>query len=187
MRVLSAAGKFELGMRPAALLLAIALGLLIVAAACGGSSTILPTPGPNGETVIRIDMGDNFFFPNAITIRANQKYILALHNKGKEAHNLRIAGPDGQFDTEDDIVLDDIKGGKRDTLALDLNVPGTFEFRSDSQAVEMTGALTVWVMPTIPPPTPSPEPIPTTEEPAISTVVPTTEEPAMSTVPPASP
>jgi hypothetical protein len=149
--------------RPAALLLAMTLALLVAAAACGSESSSLPTPGPGGETVIRIVMRDNSFSPSAITIEVNKKYILELRNRGKETHNLRIAGPDGEFDTDDDIASEPISGGKTGSLALEMTVAGTFPFRSDLQAVEMKGTLTVWVKPFIPSPTPSPTPTPTPE------------------------
>src|SRR3972149_4174662 len=102
---------------PACLLLAMALALLAVAVACGGESFSLPTPGPDGETVIRIEMRDNLFSPNNITLRTNQKYILELRNRGKAPHNLRIAGPDLEFDTDDDIASDLIDGGKTDLFS----------------------------------------------------------------------
>jgi flagellin-like protein len=145
---------------PVALLLAMAVALL-AAAACGGDSFSLPTPGPGGETVIRINMGDNFFSPSAITIRTGQKYILELHNRGKAAHNLRIAGPDLTFDTADDITSELISGGKTGILAVEMTTDGTSSFRSDPQAVEMDGTLTSWTKPLIPSPTPSPTPPPT--------------------------
>ena len=149
--------------RPAALLLGMALALLVAAVACGGESFSLPTPGPGGETVIRIVMRDNAFSPSDITIEANKPYIFELRNRGKAAHNLRIAGPDGEFNTDDDIVSDLINGGKTGTLALEMTATGTFPFRCDTHAVEMVGTLTVWVKPAIPSPTPSPTPTPTPE------------------------
>ena len=196
---------------PASLLLAMALALLAVAVACGGDSFSPPTPGPGGETVIRIDMRDNFFSPNDITIRTNQKYIFELRNRGKAPHNLRIAGPDLQFDTEDDIASELINGGKTGTLALDMTVAGTFPIRCDPHAVEMEGTLTVWAKPFIPSPTPSPTPTPSPEAtptpegtpaaegtptveatlPAEETPTPeaspTAEAPPISTIPPAGP
>jgi len=138
-----------------------ALALLAAAAACGGDSYSPPTPGPGGETVIRIDMRDNFFSPSDITIEANKKYIFELRNRGKAPHDLHIAGPDLDYDTEDDIKSDLINGGKTGTLALNMTVAGTFPFRCDPHAVEMEGTLTAWVKPIIPSPTPSPTPTPT--------------------------
>lgn len=200
---------------PVALLLAMALTIL-AATACGGDSFSLPTPGPGGETIIRIDMGDNLFAPNAITIRTGQKYILELRNRGKAPHNLRIAGPDLEFDTDDDIASELIDGGKTGTLALEMTTDGVFPFRCDPHAVEMEGTLTVWTLPVIPSPTasptPSPEPTvtatpavtvtpagspaaeasPTVEATTTPEVTPTpaataTEEPPISTIPPSTP
>ena len=176
----------------------------MAAAACGGDSFSLPTPGPGGETIIRIDMGDNFFSPNDITIRTGQKYILELRNRGKAAHNLRIAGPDLEFDTDDDIASELIDGGKTGTLALEMTTDGTFPFRCDPHAVEMEGTLTVWTKPVIPSPTPSPtpspepSPTPTPEVTATPEASPAagatttpeataTEEPPISTIPPSGP
>jgi plastocyanin len=142
----------------AALALASLLGLL--APACGGGSESgLPTPGPAGETVIRVEMRNNFFFPSALTVRAGGDYILELRNRDGEAHNLRIAGIDNEYGTDDDLVSDDIDPGKTGSLAFRIDQPGVYDFRSDSQLISMVGTLTVWEAPPIAtwvPVTPSP-------------------------------
>jgi len=149
----------------AALALASLLGLL--APACGGGSESgLPTPGPAGEVVIRVEMRNNFFFPNALTVRAGRDYILELRNRDGEAHNLRIAGIDNEYGTDDDLVSDDIDPGKTGSLAFRIDQPGVYDFRSDSQLISMVGSLTVWEAPPIAtwvPVTPSPTPSPTAE------------------------
>jgi plastocyanin len=142
----------------AALMLASLLGLL--ALACGeGSKSVLPTPGPGGETVIRVEMRNGLFSPSSLTLRVGGDYILELRNKDGKAHNLRIAGPDGTYDTEDDLVSDDVDAGKTGSLALRFDQPGAYDFRSDSQPISMVGTLTVWEAPpiaTLPPASPSP-------------------------------
>jgi len=168
-----------------ALLPAIALALL-VAVACGGESFSLPTPGPGGETVIRVDMGDNFFSPSSITIRTGQKYIFQLHNRGKADHNLRIAGPDLTFDTADDIASELIKRGKTGSLAVKMTTDGTFSFRSDPQAAEMEGTLISWTEPLIPSPTPSPTPSPEPTPTPTPEVTPTPTAETSPTVAPTS-
>ncbi len=194
MRVRTGARKFGLAPGAGALVLGTALTVVLVAAACGGGSASgLPTPGPGGETIVNVDMRDNSFSPSSITIEASKKYILELHNRGNVAHNLRIAGPDGEFNTADDIASDVIEPGKTASLPLEMNVAGAFPFRDDSHAVQMTGTLTVWVRPTIPPPTPSPTPTPApTPTPEASVVPPPVETvapevPGVSTVPPTGP
>jgi plastocyanin len=132
----------------AALGLATLLGL--IAPACGGGSeSSLPAPGPEGEAVIRVEMRNNFFFPSTLTVRAGGDYILELRNEDDEAHNLRIAGIDNEYETGDDLVSDDVAPGKTGSLAFRIDQPGVYDFRSDSQLISMVGSLTVWEAPPI--------------------------------------
>lgn len=140
------------------LVLASFLGLL--AAACGGGSeSVLPTPGPAGETVIRVEMRNGRFSPSGLTVRAGRNYLLELRNRDGEAHNLRIAGIDNEYGTADDFVSDNIDPGKTGSLEFRIDQPGVYDFRSDSQPINMVGTLTVWEAPpiaTLVPATPSP-------------------------------
>ncbi len=142
----------------AALVVASLLGVL--APACGGGSeSVLPAPGPGGETVIRVEMRNNRFSPSGLLVRAGRDYILELRNRDGEAHNLRIAGPDSEYDTEDDLVSDNVDPGKTGSLEFSIDQPGVYDFRSDSQVISMVGTLTVWEAPPIAtwvPVTPSP-------------------------------
>ncbi|KPK22084.1 MAG: hypothetical protein AMJ76_00865 [Dehalococcoidia bacterium SM23_28_1] len=132
----------------------------VLAPACGGGSeSVLPPPGPGGETVIRIEMRDNLFSPSGLTVRAGGDYILELRNRDGEAHNLRIAGLDNEYETEDDLVSDNVDPGKAGSLEFSIDQPGIFDFRSDSDPISMVGTLTVWEAPPIAtwvPVTPSP-------------------------------
>jgi plastocyanin len=149
----------------AAVSLAFLLGLL--APACGGGSEFgSPTPGPGGETVIRIEMHNSSFSPSALTVRAGRDYLFELRNQDHGAHDMRIAGIDNEYETEDDIVSDSVDPGKTVSLEFRMDEPGVFDFRSDSDPVSMIGTLTVWEPPPIAtwvPPTPSPTPSPTVE------------------------
>jgi len=151
----------------AALILASLLGLL--ASACGGSSeSVLPPPGPAGETVIRVEMRNDSFSPSGLTVRAGKDYILELRNRDGKAHNLRIAGLDNKYETDDDLVSDDVDAGKTGSLKFRIDQPGVYDFRSDSEPISMVGTLTVWEAPpiaTLPPtsPTPTASPSPTGE------------------------
>jgi plastocyanin len=149
----------------AALSLAFLLGLL--AQACGGGSELgPPTPGPGGETVIRIEMRNSSFSPSALTVRAGKDYLLELRNDDRKAHDMRIAGIDNEYETEDDIVSESVDPGKTGSLEFRIDEPGIFDFRSDSDPISMIGTLTVWEPPPIAtwvPPTPSPTPSPTEE------------------------
>jgi len=142
----------------AALVLASLLGLL--APACGGGSeSVLPAPGPAGETVIRVEMRNNFFSPNALTVRAGRDYLLELRNRDGETHNLRIAGIDNDYETDDDLVSDNVDPGKTGSLEFRIDQAGVYRFRSDSPPIGMEGTLTVWEAPpiaTLAPASPSP-------------------------------
>jgi plastocyanin len=152
----------------AALVLAFLLGLL--ASACGGDSeSVLPTPGPGGEAVIRVEMRNSRFFPSSLTVRAGSDYILELLNRDAEAHNLRIAGLDNEYETGDDLVSDNVEPGQTGSLEFRLDQLGVYNFRSDSQPVSMVGSLTVWEAPPIAtwvPVTPSPTAAPESPTPS---------------------
>jgi hypothetical protein len=174
------------------------LSVAWLAAACGGDSARpLPTPGPGGEPVIRLEMQLGSFSPSSLTIRTGQKSLLELHNAADVANNLRIAGPDGEFDTQDDIVSSLLQPGETANLELLFDQPGLYDFRSDPQAIALRGTLIVWEAPTVvaptptptpsPPSTPTPEPIETLPPGPMSTPVPTpTETPAESPSPEAT-
>jgi hypothetical protein len=138
----------------------LALTLASLAAACGDSDSVrpLPTPGPGGEPVIRLEMRQSFFSPSSLTIRTNRKYLVELDNRADVANNLRIAGPDGEFDTEDDIVSPLVEPGETANLELLFDQPSLYDFRSDPQAVTLRGTLTVWEAPTVVIPTVTPSP-----------------------------
>ena len=142
----------------AALVLASLLTLL--AMACGGDSESgLPTPGPAGETVLRVEMSNGFFSPRSLTVRAGVDYILELRNRDGEDHNLRIAGVDNEYETEDDFVSGNLEPGETGSLKFQIDELGIYGFRSDSQPITMIGTLIVWEPPpiaTLVPVTPSP-------------------------------
>jgi plastocyanin len=58
---------------------------------------------------------------------------------------MRIAGPDGQYDTEDDLAStqSSIKAGETGELVGQIDEPGTYTFRCDFHRTEETGTLTV--------------------------------------------
>jgi plastocyanin len=117
-------------------------------------------------------MRNSGFSPSDLTIRAGRDYLLDLRNRDGEAHNLRIAGPDNEYETDDDLVSDNVDSGKTGTLELRIDQPGVYDFRSDSQPISMVGTLTVWEPPPIatwapvtPSPTPGPSPTGEAESP----------------------
>lgn len=108
-----------------------------------------PTPGATQapeavDTTLEVAMGDAFFDPKELTIEAGKKFRINLVNNGRFVHNLRIAGPDGQYETDDDLVSPDLrKTGDTGELVGQLDQPGVYTFRDDFNRSLMTGTITV--------------------------------------------
>jgi len=155
--------KFDITRLPVAeavvgfLLLALALtfvGAFIATDNDGGDAAASPTssatatpdgtPG-DGET-IAMSMGDNFFDPEEVTASPGSTVTFDITNDGGSIHNMRVAGADGDYDSEDDAVSDSdaIRAGQ--TGALTWQVPGDaaeIDFRCDFHPAVMTGVITV--------------------------------------------
>ncbi len=117
--------------------------------ACGQVLRAQPTAGPSGpveaKTQWDVVMADNSFDPNAIGAPVGQDVTVNLTNEGKAIHNMRIAGADGEFDTDDDVVSDPdlVRNGGTATLVFKFDAAGTVDFRCDFHVVEMTGTIIV--------------------------------------------
>jgi len=89
-----------------AAVLALTLGTALLAAACGGgSSAIRITPAGAGAT-LDITVGDNFYRPDEFRVQAGQRVTLKVKNEGQAVHTVRLAGPDGRYETGDDTTID---------------------------------------------------------------------------------
>ncbi len=86
---------------------------------------------------------DNVFEPATLTLAAGKKFRLKLQNDGKFAHNIRIAGKDGEFETADDISSVDVFPGTAEELIGQIDDPGEYAIRDDFHPGEMTGTITV--------------------------------------------
>ncbi len=139
-------------------------------------------------------MRNSRFSPSTLTVRAGGDYLLELRNEDGEAHNLRIAGIDNEYETDDDLVSDSVDPGKTGSLELRIDQPGIFDFRSDSEPISMVGTVTAWEAPPIAtwvPPTPSPteaveSPTPSPTE-AVESPTPSPTEEAESPTPTSTP
>ncbi|MEO6198071.1 MAG: cupredoxin domain-containing protein [Dehalococcoidia bacterium] len=113
------------------------------------TGTVVITDAPSAtpvEDVIEqetdVVMKDNVFEPGTITLAAGKEFRINLDNQGKFAHNLRIAGLDGEFETDDDIVSPDVPPGEKDDVTAQIDEPGEYAFRDDFHP-DMTGTLTI--------------------------------------------
>lgn len=123
-------------------------GVLVVAGEPVGE-TPEGEPDASGPVDVTLDvaMGDIFFEPSELEVEAGQMFLIELTNTGEFVHNLRIAGPDDTFDTEDDLVSTPspplARAGEGGQLVGQIDQPGTYRFRSDFHPVEMVGTITV--------------------------------------------
>lgn len=115
-----------------------------LAAASASPEPARPAPAAGGT--IAVTMGDNFFQPNEITVPAGATVTFDITNGGQAIHNMRIAGEDGKYDTEDDAVSDPdiMPGGATGTLTWTApSQPGEIVFRCDFHSIDMTGRIIV--------------------------------------------
>ncbi len=158
------------------ILVPIAAGLLLFAAACGddddddggngdgdaatptatlpadGIQTQPASPQEVDDTVteaaggaLQTAVGDNFYTLNNLKVPLNETTTIEIVNDGTAIHNMRIAGPDGEWNTDDDSVSDPelISGGAAGVLEFTPTLAGTYTFRCDFHTTEMGGVIVV--------------------------------------------
>jgi hypothetical protein len=103
------------------------------------------TPAPEEDFDIEYDMVmlDDGYVPNVLVVDARTKVKLILINDGVFVHNVRIAGPDGIYETDDDIVSEDVLPKETGELIFELDKVGDYDFRDDFRRETITGILTV--------------------------------------------
>ena len=112
------------------------------------AQAVTPTPStaPQEPVDVTLDVAliDNAFQPASLTLPSGKKFRINLVNSGTFIHNLRIAGPDGQYRTADDIISkDDVDPGGTGEVVGQIDTPGTYTFRDDFHPAEMAGTITV--------------------------------------------
>ncbi len=110
-----------------------------------GSETPSESP-PDGGGPIVVSMGDNFFDPKEINVDSGAAVTFDITNGGTAIHNMRIAGPDGSYNTSDDAVSDPqlVTGGQTATLSWDApSDAGEIIFQCDFHPTDMKGTITV--------------------------------------------
>lgn len=112
-----------------------------------GGPTGSPGPGPGGGLAVLMD--DNFFAleeggDENPDITATSGDELTIQNVGAAIHNIRVDGPDGEYNSDDDAVSDPetIRAGQEGTLTVELD-PGEYAYQCDFHPTEMTGAFVV--------------------------------------------
>lgn len=126
--------------------------LLLSGGSDGGGRDATPTPDPRvaGEPIaktVELEATDNgvninpSFDPTVITGRAGEVIEIKMTNTGSSAHNLNVAGIDGEFGSRDDFVIDSIDPGEEASLLVKLDESGTYPFQCDLHPGRQSGQL----------------------------------------------
>lgn len=109
------------------------------------AATPTPTPEPKEavDAELNVATGEMFYDPVELSVGAGQKLRITIANQGQFLHNVRIAGPDGEFDTPDDIVSPDVPGGETKDFVAQIDTPGQYQIRCDYHRTEHSGMVTV--------------------------------------------
>jgi mono/diheme cytochrome c family protein/plastocyanin len=102
------------------------------------SEFVEPTDG-----VIETDSEDNFFTLNNFSVKVGEEVTIRLANPGLAPHNLRIAGLDGEWNSDDDFTTAILMNGEVGEFTFVLDQPATLVFRCDVHPLDMWGQITV--------------------------------------------
>ncbi len=109
-----------------------------------------PTPSSGASATppgsLSVSLLDNKFGQDQLKIGVGATVTFAISNDGSATHNMRIAGPDGEYNNDDDAVSDPeiISGGGTATLAWTApESPGEIPFQCDFHIAQMKGTITV--------------------------------------------
>lgn len=124
---------------PAALVATVAL----LGHGCGGGDN--DNVG-GGEDSLNVSMGDNFFEPNEFTVKTGQKVTINLTNEGAAVHNMRIAGADNEYNTEDDALSEPgqlTPGGTGKLVWTAPDKAGVIDLKCDFHPTDSVGTIKV--------------------------------------------
>ncbi|MGH9203342.1 MAG: cupredoxin domain-containing protein, partial [Vicinamibacterales bacterium] len=101
-----------------------------------------PTPAP-ADLTLDVTMSDTAFEPSSLTVEAGKTFRINLTNSGSFVKKLRISGPDGVFETDDDIVGGSVNPGGTGELSGKIDAAGSYPFRDDFHQTTLKGTITV--------------------------------------------
>ncbi len=116
---------------------------------------VLPQPDPvqpidaqaveASDGVIEVTIQDSLFIGNNLRVPAGSTAKIDVSNRDTQQHNLRIAGFDGAYLTEDDALTtpDPIEPDGFGSLEFAPAVPGAYTFRCDYHPGSMGGRVVV--------------------------------------------
>jgi len=90
-------------------------------------------------------VGDNFYTLNNLKVPLNETTAISITNDGLVPHNMRIAGPDGEWSTDDDSASapEILVSGTTGVVEFTPTLAGTYTFRCDIHPTEQGGIIVV--------------------------------------------
>jgi len=109
------------------------------------SQPLDPTASSAEGGIIAIEAREARFVRNFWTITVGESVTIQLNNADSQQHNLRIAGPDGEYQTQDDAITvpEAINAGESGELTFAPLVQGPYTFRCDFHPDTMGGLIVV--------------------------------------------
>lgn len=97
------------------------------------------------DGVIEVRTEGSLFIPNRLAAKVGEAVTLRITNADSQPHNLRIAGLDGQYETEDDALAEpaSIAPGESGEMIFAPVVAGAYTFRCDFHPGSMGGQIVV--------------------------------------------
>jgi len=97
------------------------------------------------DGIIAIEAREAQFVRNRWTIAVDESVTIRLNNADSQQHNLRLAGPDGEYETQDDAITipEVLSGGETGELTFAPLVSGDYTFRCDFHPGTMGGSIEV--------------------------------------------
>jgi len=83
------------------------------------------------------------YSPNNLKVPLNETTTIEIANEGSALHNFRIAGADGEWNTDDDVATDFITGGDSASVEFTPTLAGTYTFRCDIHPDVQGGVIVV--------------------------------------------
>ena len=103
------------------------------------------TPAAPQDGALVLSVQNVVFAPNYFVVPLGGQVTIRLKNSDNQTHDLRIAGPDGQYNTEDDTVTEPsaIPAGESGEVTFAPLVAGSYTFRCDFHPGSMGGQIKV--------------------------------------------
>ncbi|TMB95604.1 MAG: hypothetical protein E6J42_10300 [Chloroflexi bacterium] len=114
--------------------------------AATGSPTAAATGSGGTGGGLQVTAADYSFSPTELTVKAGAAATVTLKNDGPATHNLRIAGADNTFNTDDDAVTDPLAVTAGQTATITWTAPttaGDIKFQCDFHPQQMQGTIKV--------------------------------------------